>query len=186
MTSEVDVAQESVVLASFANRHEAERTLASLKRGFRKKARKGEVAAFVVTGNTDGSLKLAQSRVVTAGNAGVTLIRVSASMTLGLIGIVSMLKGVKSGGHTVHQHQAHVGSDEEAAHAILAQAGPDAAIALICCKDEETRQTVAAQVAERARYYWDGSRTEFLASLDPGSKHDWVRTALGEPSSTNP
>jgi hypothetical protein len=40
MASEVDAAQESVVLASFANRHAAEHMLASLGREFRKKARK--------------------------------------------------------------------------------------------------------------------------------------------------
>jgi hypothetical protein len=27
-----------------------------------------------------------------------------------------------------------------------------------------------------------GPRAEFLAGLDPGSKDDWVRAALGEPS----
>jgi hypothetical protein len=183
MASEVGAAQDSVVLASFANRHAAERTLASLKRGFRKKARKGEVAAFVVSGNTDGSLKLTQSRVVTAGNVGSALIHVSASMMVGLMGLGSMLKGAKRGGHAVHVHKAHVGSDDHAAHAILAKAGPDAAVALICCKDEETRHTVTARFAERSSYSWDGPRTEFLADLDPGSKHDWVRTALGEPSS---
>lgn len=183
MTSEVGAAQDSVVLASFANRRAAERTLASLRRDFRKKARKGEVAAFVVSGNTDGSLKLTQSRVVTAGNVGSALIHVSVSLTVGLMGLGSMLKGAKRGGHAVHVHEAHVGSDEHAAHAILAKAGPDAAVALICCKDRETRHTIAARVAERASYSWDGSRTEFLADLDPGSKDDWVRTALGEPSS---
>ena len=29
---------------------------------------------------------------------------------------------------------------------------------------------------------WDGSRAEFLAGLDPGSQHDWLRAAVGEPS----
>src|SRR5271165_6338573 len=58
--------QESVVLASFENRHAAEHMLLSLGRGFRKKARKGGAAAFVVDGNKDGSLKLTQSRVLTA------------------------------------------------------------------------------------------------------------------------
>jgi hypothetical protein len=81
--------------------------------------------------------------------------------------------------------KAHVGSDEQAAHTILAKAGPDAAVALVCCNDRETRYTVAARAAGRASYSWDGSRTEFLAGLDPGSKHDWVRAALGEPSSVN-
>jgi hypothetical protein len=78
-----------------------------------------------------------------------------------------------------------VGSAAQAAHAILAKAGPDAAIALVCCNDRETRHTVAARAADQASDSWDGSRTEFLAALDPGSKHDWVRAALGEPSSVN-
>ena len=106
-------------------------------------------------------------------------------MTVGLIGLGSMLKGAKRGGHAVHVREAHVGSDDHATHAILAKAGPDAAVALICCKDGETRHAVSAQVAERASYNWDGLRTEFLADLDPGSKHDWVRAALGEPSIAN-
>ena len=29
---------------------------------------------------------------------------------------------------------------------------------------------------------WDGSLGEFLSDLDAGSKHDWVRAALGEPN----
>jgi hypothetical protein len=182
---EVDAAQESVVLASFANRHAAEHMLASLGREFRKKARKREVAAFVVSGNTDGSLKLTQSRVVTAGNVGSALIRVSVALTVGLMGLFSTLKGAKSGGHAVHVREAHVGSDEQAAHAILAKAGPDAAVALVCCNDRETRHTVVARAADWASDSWDGSRTEFLADLDQGSKHDWVRPALGEPSSVN-
>jgi len=41
MASEVDAAQDCVILASFKNRHAAEHMLASLRRGFRKKARKG-------------------------------------------------------------------------------------------------------------------------------------------------
>jgi hypothetical protein len=185
MASEVDAAQGSVVLASFANRHAAEHMLASLGREFRKKARKRQVAAFVVSGNTDGSLKLTQSRVVTGSNVGSALIRLPISLTFGLMGLVSMLKGAKSGGHAVHVRQAHVGSAAQAAHAILANAGPDAAIALVCCNDRETRHTVAARAADQASDSWDGSRTEFLDALDPGSKHDWVRAALGEPSSVN-
>jgi hypothetical protein len=44
---------------------------------------------------------------------------------------------------------------------------------------------VAAAAADSADGSWDGSLTEFLAALDPGSAHDWVRAAIGEPSSTN-
>jgi hypothetical protein len=41
MAPEVDPAQESIILASFENRHAAEHMLASLGRGFRKKHGKG-------------------------------------------------------------------------------------------------------------------------------------------------
>jgi len=78
-----------------------------------------------------------------------------------------------------------VGSDEYQAHKILAEAGPHAAVALVRCKDQETRQTVATAAAGSARGSWDGSLAEFLAALDPGSADDWARAAVGEPSSTN-
>ena len=66
---------------------------------------------------------------------------------------------------------------------MLARAGAHGALALISCNDADTRRTVAARAADLGSESWEGSRTEFLADLDPGSKHDWVRTALGEPSS---
>jgi len=47
------------------------------------------------------------------------------------------------------------------------------------------RQAAVAKAAGQASESWDFSRTEFLADLDPGPKHNWVRTALGEPFSTN-
>jgi hypothetical protein len=189
MTSETNSAaksgQESVVLASFDSYRHAEHMLASLGRKFRKKARKGGTIAVVVTGNTDGSLKLTQSRVLTASDFAATLIRISLSWTVGFMGLFSTLKGAKSQAHAAHVREGHAGSQEHRAHKILAEAGPHAAIALVRCKDQQTRQTVAAAAASSARYSWDGSLTEFLADLDPGSAHDWVRTALGEPSSTN-
>ena len=94
-----------------------------------------------------------------------------------------MLKGAKSTKHAAHKHGSHVGSDEELAHAILSQAGSSAAIALVRCMDRETGQTVATRAADHASYSWDGSRPDFLAALEPGSEHDWVRTALDEPTS---
>lgn len=159
--------------------------LASLRRGLRKEARKGHVTAFVVSGNRDGSLKLTRSRVLTASGFVYTMIRIPLSLTLGFTGILSALRGAKSGVEEIRARGSHVGSDEQQAHAILAQAGPHAAIALVRCKDPDTRQTVAARAADRASYSWDGPLTEFLADLDPGSKHDWVRAALDEPASTN-
>ena len=78
-----------------------------------------------------------------------------------------------------------MGADEQKAHAILARVGPHAALVLVACDDHETRQAAVAKAADQARESWDFSRTEFLADLDPGPKHDWVRAALGEPSRTN-
>jgi hypothetical protein len=175
--------QEWVVIASFANRRAAEHMLASLGHQFRRNARKGHAEAFVVTGNADGSLKLTESRVLEASGFGATIIRVSLSWTVGFMGLVSTLKGAKAIAHEAHKRGSHVGSDEERAHEILAQAGPDAAILLVRCKDGETRQAVAAGAADHASDSWDGQMSDFLASLDPGSKHDWVRAALDEPPS---
>lgn len=189
MVSDVDSAgsstQESVVLGAFEDRHAAERMLASLGRQFRKTARKGEADAVVVSGNKDGSLKLTQSRVVTGSGVVAAVIGVTVATVAGLFGTLSAFKGAKTTAHGAHKRESHVGSDEHRAHAILAKAGPHAAIALVTCKDQETRQAVAARAADRASYSWDGSRSEFLADLDPGSKHDWVRAALDEPSSTS-
>ena len=183
MAPEVEpTAQSSVVLASFESRHAAERMLASLGHEFRKKASQKHVTAFVVSGNKDGLLKLTQSRVLTAGGAANAIIRISVSWMVGFTGTLSMLRGARSGSHAVRARQGHVGADEQTAHGVLDEAGPKAAIALVSCKDRETRQAVAARAAERAIFSWDGSRSEFLADLDPGSKHDWVRDALGEPS----
>jgi hypothetical protein len=189
MTSEANSAAklgpESVVIASFDSYRLAEHMLASLGHGFRAKARKGGATAVVVRGNPDGSLKVTESRVLSASDFVSTVIRVSLSWTIGFMGLFSTLKGAKEGAHAVHVRKGHVGSDEHRAHEILAGAGPHAAIALVRCKDQETRQMVAAAAADSARYSWDGPLTEFLAGLDPGSAHDWVRAAVGEPSSTN-
>jgi hypothetical protein len=178
----VEAGQEWVVLASFENRHAAEHMLLSLGRGFRKKARKGGATALVVSGNKDGSLKLTVSRALEAGDLAATLLHLSVSWMVGFWGTLSTLKGAKAGVHAAHKHESHVGSDEQRAHEIIAEAGPQAAIALVRCKDEEMAQAVAARAADRGRYGWHGSRAQFLASLDPGSKDDWVRTALDEPS----
>ncbi|MEZ0092491.1 hypothetical protein [Streptacidiphilus sp. EB129] len=175
--------QESVVIASFDNRHRAEHMLASLGRGFRRKARKGRTTAAVVSANTDGSLKLTQSRVLTANGFASALLRISLSWTVGFMGLFSTLKGARVGARTAEVREGHVGSTEHQAHRILAEAGPHAAITLVRCEDTDTRQMVAAAAAERAKDSWDGSLTEFLASLDPGSAHDWVRAAVGEKSS---
>jgi len=174
--------QESVVLASFENRHAAEHMLLSLGRGFRKKARKGGASAFVVSGNKDGSLKLTESRVLEAGYLSHTLLHLSLSWMVGFWGTLSALKGVKAGAHAAHKRESHVGSDEQRAHEIIAEAGPNAAIALVRCKEAELGQAVAARAVDRGGQSWHGSLARFLAGLDPGSKDDWVRAALDEPS----
>src|SRR4249919_1439072 len=111
MTSEASSAaktgQESVVLASFDNYRHAEHMLASLGRGFRTKARKGGVTAVVVRGNPDGSLKVTESRVLSASDFASTLIRVSLSWTVGFMGLWSTLKGAKSGVHAAHVREGH-------------------------------------------------------------------------------
>jgi hypothetical protein len=101
------------------------------------------------------------------------------------MGILATFKGAKEEVHAARERRGHVGSDEHQVHEILAEAGPHAALAIVRCEDQQTRDMVVAAAADSARDSWDGSLTEFLAALDPGPDHDWVRTAVGEPSSTN-
>ena len=187
MTPEVDVGEssdhESVVLASFENRYAAERMLASLGRDFRRTARKGDAAAFIISENADGSLKLTASRLVSASGLASAAIGVGAATMAGFIGIGSMLKGAESQAHAAHVRQSHVGAGAERAHELLSEAGPRAALALVRCSNEGVRQTVAARAADTSLASWDGSLEEFLASVDPSSEYDWVRAALGEPPS---
>jgi hypothetical protein len=74
--------QESVVIASFDSYRHAEYMLASLRRGFRKKARKGGTTAVVVRDNPDGSLKVTESRVLSAGDFVYTVARVFLSVAV--------------------------------------------------------------------------------------------------------
>ncbi|MCX5007877.1 hypothetical protein OHB05_35435 [Streptomyces sp. NBC_00638] len=177
--------QDSVVIASFDNRHRAEHMLASLGRGFRRKARKDGTTAVVIRGNADGSLTLTQSRVLTANGLANALFHVSLSWMVGFMGLFSTLKGARAGAHAAEVRKGHVGSNARQAHRVLAEAGPHAAITLVRCKDTDTRQMVAAAAGERAKDSWDGSLTELLATLDPGSAHDWVRAAVDGASSTH-
>ena len=190
MTSEPNSAAkpgpESVVLASFDSYRLAEHMLASLGHGFREKARKGGATAVVIRGNPDGSLKVTESRVLSGSDLVSTVLRLSLSWTVGFMGLFSTLRGAKEEARAVHAHKGHVGADEHRAHEILAEAGPHAALVLVRCKDQQTRQEVAAAAADSARDSWDGPLTEFLAALDPGHVHDWVRAAVGEHSSTSP
>lgn len=81
----------------------------------------------------------------------------------------------------VGKRKGHAGSEEHRAHEILAGAGPDAAVVLVRCKDQQARQMVAAAAAGNAEASWAGSLTEFLAGLDPGPADDSVRAAAAEP-----
>jgi hypothetical protein len=186
MTSESSSAAESapdwVVVASFDSYRHAEHMLASLRGEFRRKARKGRARAVVVRGNPDGSLKVTESRVLSASDLVAAVMRISLSWMIGFMGLISTLKGARSEARAARAHKGHVGSGEHRAHEILADAGPHAAIALVRGQDQQTRQKVAAAAADSARDSWDGPLTEFLAALDPGSAHDWVRVAVGEPS----
>lgn len=174
------------MLASFDSYRHAEHMLASLGREFRKKARKrGGTTAVVIRGNPDGSLKVTESRVLSAGDFVYVLMRISLSWLIGFIGLFSMLRGARGGAHAAHVRKGHVGSDEQQAHRILSEAGLHGAITLVRCEDQHTRQLVVAAAADSAKDSWDGSLTEFLAALDPGSAHDWVRAAVGKPSGAN-
>ena len=187
MTSEPGSAavsgQDSVVLASFESYRGAEHMVASQRGEFRRKARKGGVRVAVVRGNPDGSLKVTGSRVLEAGDLTAVLMRISLSWLVGFMGLFSMFKGGRGGVRDARERKGHVGSEEHRAHEILADAGPHAAVVLVRCKDQQTRQMVAA-AAGNAKASWDGPLTEFLAALDPGPTHDWVREAVGESSRT--
>jgi hypothetical protein len=188
MTSEPGSAgvsgQDSVVLASFDSYRAAEHMVASLGGELRRNARKGGARVVVVRGNPDGTLKVTASRVLEAGDLTATLMHIALSWVVGFLGLFSMFKGGKSGVRSAEERKAHVGSEEHRAHEILADAGPHAAVVLVRCKDQQTRQMVAAAAADNAKASWNGPLTEFLAALDPGPAHDWVRKAVGEPSHT--
>jgi hypothetical protein len=175
-------AQESVVLASFENRHAAEHMLWSLGRGFRKKAFKGGATALVTTENKDGSLKLTESRALEASGLAATLAHLSVAWMVGFWGTVSTLKGAKGTAQAAHKRESEVGAESQRAHEIIAEAGPKGAIALVRCKEADMAQAVAAEAADHGRQSWHGSRAQFLAGLDPGSKDDWIRAALDEPA----
>jgi len=178
---------ESVVIASFDSYRGAEHMLASLGRGFRKKARTGGgTTAVVIRGSADGSLEVVKSRVLSAGDFLAALMHVSLSWLVGFMGLFATLSGARRQVRDARLRKGHVGSEEHRAHEILADAGPQAAIVLVRCEDGETRHMVATTAADTARDSWDGSLPDFLAALDPGGAHDWVRAAVGQPRGTNP
>ena len=175
-------ASETVVLASFANRHAAEHMLASLGRDFRRKARKSGVAAFLITGNADGSFSLVQSRVLTASGVVSAGIGIAVAMLAGLMGITSALKGGKTTVHAARKRTTHVGGDEQPLRDILAQAGPQACLMVVRCADPAAEAAVVSEAGAQARDSWHGSRAEFLAGVDAAvGSYDWVLAALDQP-----
>jgi hypothetical protein len=175
---EVQGGDEHVVLASFPNRSAAERMVSSLGRNFRKVARKGRASALVVSANPDRSLKLTQSRAETGSDVTAAVIALPVVWTAGLVGMFSMLKAGKRTASAAHVRESHVGDDEQAAHALLADAGAHSALVLFRCRDNDLWLDIATRADERAVHSWRGTMTEFRAALDPGSQHDWVRAAL--------
>jgi hypothetical protein len=145
-------------------------------------SRKGAADALVVTANPDGSLKVKQSRSLREGNFINFVVHLSLSLVIGFMGILSGIRGVKESGHRLHVHQRHVGKNEHEAHVILASAGSGSALLLVRCNDNEKLNLVTSATTKGAIYSWQGSLSEFLADLNPGSEHDWVRAAVGEAS----
>ncbi len=151
-----------------------------LGRGFRKTVRGGHATALVITESADGSLELRQSRAVTAtGHVGI-LIHLGVLWTIRWLGLMTSAKGVGHGVHAAKMHQRHVGADEHLAHQIISDAGPGSAIVLVRSTDPKTRQAVVTAAGADAIHCWDGSLSDFLAELDPGPSHDWVRDGLSE------
>jgi hypothetical protein len=174
----------SVVVASFASRHLAERMVASLGHGFRHKARHGSANASVVTRSSpDGSFKLAQSRVITASGVVATATTFTAEIMVGLVGIGVTRRGAKAARHRAHQRQSGVGREAHQLAEVFDQLGPHGACLIFHCTDEQTAQTVARRADERGDRSSHHSRTEFLALLDRlGSDYDWIRPAVDQPA----
>ena len=101
MTSETGSAtssgQESVVIARFDSYRRAEHMLASLGRGFGRKARGGGAVAVMVRGNPDGSVQVTESGVLTASDLVSVLMRVSLAWMAGFMGLFSTAKGARGG-----------------------------------------------------------------------------------------
>ena len=68
-------------------------------RGFRRKARKGGTTAVVIRGNPDGSLKVTESRVLSASGVVAAMMRVSLAWMIGFMGLFGALTGAKGGVH---------------------------------------------------------------------------------------
>jgi hypothetical protein len=176
MTLGDDPAHEHVILGSFPARHAAERMLASLGHEFRGAVRKRCASALVINANSDGSLKVRASRVVSMGNIANAVLHVVVFRAIGFFGILGTAKGSAQEDRALRAREGHVGAGEPA-HTILAEAGPKWAVALVCC-EQAIFERVATRAHDGALRHWDGSLQVFLDGLEPG-KQDEVREALG-------
>jgi uncharacterized membrane protein len=174
----------TVVVVRFESSRAAERMVASLGRSFRREARAGNVAAFVVTRKGDGSFKLVQSRVVTAsGVVGATMTFTAATLA-GFMGAGSALRGAKAVGHGARERQTGVGGDDDQLAAVFDQLGPHAAYVLFVCTDDRSVQAVVTRAGESGSHTSQHSQAEVLALLDRlGSDYDWIRPSVTEPVS---
>jgi hypothetical protein len=77
----------------------------------------------VVSRNEDGSLKLTQSRALSATGVVYTGMRISMSVAMGFMGMLSSLRGAKGGIKEARERESQVGADEQKAHAIFAPLG---------------------------------------------------------------
>ena len=180
-------ASETVVVAMFANRHAAERMLGSLGRDFRKKAQKGDVAAFLISGNADGSFSVSQSRLLTASGVVAAGAGVAVASLAGLMGIMSALRGGKTVVQAARKRGTHVDAEAQRLRELLAEAGPRASVLVVRCADPGEAAAVVALAAERAGDSWHGSRAEFVAGLGQGAGNfDWLLAALDEPPPSTP
>ena len=123
---------------------------------------------------------------MSAGGVVNMFLHLSLSQAIGFMGLFSTLKGAKGAAHEVRERKSHVGSDEQAVHAILAQVGPGAALVLVCCDDQETWQAVVAAAADRAAKAGTArARSSSLTSIPAPSTTGCVtrsnRAAEGEP-----
>ena len=170
------------MVAIFPNRHAAERTLGSLGRDFRKKAQKGAVAAFLISGNADGSFSVSQSRLLTASGVVAAGAGVVVASLAGLMGMMSALKGGKTVVQAARTRGTHVDADAERLRDMLAEAGPHASVLVVRCAAPGDEAAAVALISERSRDNWHGSRAEFIAGLDQAAGGlDWLRAAIGEP-----
>ncbi|WP_344657389.1 hypothetical protein [Catenulispora subtropica] len=173
-----DTEEAWIVVEIVPSRRAAERSVVHLGGAFRRQARRGWADAFVVTGDQHGTFQLVQSRFVTANGLVAAVMKFSASIMVGFHGVVSVLKGVRSGAEAVRARETRVGAGAERVRELLGEAGEHKAGLVIRCTDDVTVQHAEARAAQHAIDHWCGSRSEFLAALEHlGSAYDWLRPA---------